>query len=491
MRPHLYLLLSILICLSPACSLAAGEGSDASAGGLSAARKQSVERGLLGPVGWGKATIQQRMEELKVPAVAVAVVDGGQLDWADGFGAGVSDRTLFQAASISKTVTALTALRMTAAGKLDLDAPAGMPGVTLARLLNHTAGTNVPGFPGYAPNAPVPTADQVLAGQPPSATARVECVREPGSEYAYSGGGTLLAQKAMERAGGVPFADLAREYVLGPLGMASSDFAQPLPAEYVPRAAKGHDLNGRELPGGFRVYPELAAAGLWTSVADLARLLIAVNRLCLGPAVGEDAGSLASTGAASSGGSPGSDASFLPRDLGRRMVKDAALAECMKSGLGVFIVEAGGEIYLVHWGANAGYRGVFVCRPSRGQGVAVLAAGDNGEALIAEVVRAVAALQRWPGFEPASFTPRKLSKSSLANLCGKYAGKSATVEVLAGDGVALIKTRPDVAPLPMYTENGVEFWYAEQLGAARVIFDDDELVLANCPSRAERFKRIH
>jgi CubicO group peptidase (beta-lactamase class C family) len=470
--------------------LAGGEESDDPDGDLGAARKQSVERGLLGPVGWEKATIQQRMEELKVPAVAVAVVDGCQLDWADGFGADVTARTLFQAASISKTITALAALRMAAAGKLDLDAPAGLPGVTLARLLNHTAGFNVPGFPGYALDAPVPTMDQVLSGHSPSATPQVAIMGEPGKSYAYSGGGTLLVQKIMERAAGRTFTELTREYVLGPLGMASSMFAQPLPPEYVPRAAKGHDYMGRELPGGFRIYPELAAAGLWTTAADLARLVIAVNKLQLDPAEGEGGveGRTAPFGA--SGAPSGSGEPFLSKELGRRMVKDSVPGECMKSGLGIFTMEAGGESYLLHWGANAGYRSLFICRPSRGQGVAVLTAGDNGEELIAEVVRSVAALQRWPGFEPASFTPRKLSKGALANLCGKYADKFATVEVTAGDGVALVKTRPDVSPLPMYTENGVEFWFAQELGAARVIFDGEELVLSNCPSRAERFKRI-
>ncbi|MBI4806525.1 MAG: serine hydrolase [Desulfovibrio sp.] len=283
---------------------------------------------------------------------------------------------------------------------------------------------------------------------------------------------------------------MTREYVFGPLGMASSMFAQPLPPEYQARAAKGHDCKGRELPGGFRVYPELAAAGLWTTATDLARLVIALNRIVLASSEGGDAGKMAPAQSGVSAVRADSGAPFLPRELGRRMVQDAALAECMKSGLGIFTMEAAGESYLLHWGANAGYRALFICRPSKGQGVAVLAAGDNGEALIAEVVRSVAALQCWPGFEPASFTPRRLSKNALVNLCGKYAGNNATVEVTACDGMAQVKTRPDVAPLPMYTENGVEFWFADQLGAARVIFDGDELVLANCPSRAERFRRI-
>ncbi|MBI4806524.1 MAG: beta-lactamase family protein [Desulfovibrio sp.] len=207
MRPHLYLFLFILICLSPVGCLAGGEESDDPDGVLGAARKQSVERGLLGPVGWEKATIQQRMEDLKVPAVAVAVVDGCQLDWADGFGADVTARTLFQAASISKTITALTALRMASDKKLDLDAQAGAPGVTMARLLNHSAGFSVPGFPGYAPDGLLPSLDQVLSGQSPSATPEVAIVGEPGKGFAYSGGGTLLVQRAMERAAGKPFAE--------------------------------------------------------------------------------------------------------------------------------------------------------------------------------------------------------------------------------------------------------------------------------------------
>ncbi len=135
------------------------------------------------------------MQRHAVPGVSIAVIHGGKVDWARGYGVlraggaeAVDMATLFQAASISKPVTAAGALRLVNAGLLGLDEDinrelrawklpendwtARTP-VTLRQLLSHSAGTTVHGFPGYAKGEALPTLVQVLDGEPPANTAPI------------------------------------------------------------------------------------------------------------------------------------------------------------------------------------------------------------------------------------------------------------------------------------------------------------------------------
>lgn len=164
----------------------------------------------------------------------------------------------FAAGSISKPVAALTALRL----GLDLDVDVNerlvswqLPdgeGVTLRRLLGHTAGLGVPFFPGCPAGMELPPLVEVLDA------VRVET--PPGAGFRYSGGGYVVVQLLVEDVTGRPFADVARDLVLGPLGMTASTFA----------------------PGEGHRYAEEAAAGLTTTVADLARFVIAVQERAAG-----------------------------------------------------------------------------------------------------------------------------------------------------------------------------------------------------------------
>jgi len=162
------------------------------------------------------------------------------------------------------------------------------PRVTLRQLLSHTAGTTVRGFPGYPPEEPFSALSQILQGEPRSNAAPILVDILPGTQFRYSGGGTTIAQQAVMDATGRPFADLMRELILDPAGMKDSTFEQPLPPEKAARAAKAHSWNGVPIQGGWHVYPEMAAAGLWTTANDLARLGSEVMRALRGenPALG-------------------------------------------------------------------------------------------------------------------------------------------------------------------------------------------------------------
>src|SRR5688500_12367122 len=269
-----------------------------------AARALRVEQGLLPAIRvQGRAavpaTIEQRMHVHGVPAVSVAVIQDGRIEWARAYGfADLASRrpattsTLFQAASISKPVAAIGALRLVQEGKLALDEDVNaklrtwrLPAneltarrpVTLRLIMTHSPGTPVHGFPGYAPGADVPTVAQLLDGQKPANTVAVRVDIEPGSRWRYSGGGTTVMQLLMTDVTGEPFPSLMRRLVLDPAGMTASTYEQPLPAPRAAQAATGYRSAATAVTGRYHTYPEMAAAGLWTTPTDLARLVIEIQ----------------------------------------------------------------------------------------------------------------------------------------------------------------------------------------------------------------------
>ena len=189
--------------------------------------------------------------------VAACAIEGSEIAWTSIAGGG--DDSLFQAGSLSKTVTAAVALELVARGELDLDG--------VRDLLGHTAGMNVPFYAGYAQDASVPTLAQSLAGVEPASTPAVAPDPKFVGRFRYSGGGFALVQQLIEDVAGAPFAHVAREVVLDPVGMSRSTFLQPPPPSLLAAAAQP----------AWRLYPESAAAGLWTTPGDLARFVCALQ----------------------------------------------------------------------------------------------------------------------------------------------------------------------------------------------------------------------
>jgi CubicO group peptidase (beta-lactamase class C family) len=336
--------------------------------------------------------LSDRMAELHVPAVSIAVIHDGAVQWARSFGVtriggpAVTTRTLFQAASISKPVTALAVLRLVQAGKLDLDTdvnrylkgwkiPAdtftqGHP-VTLRELLTHTAGVTVHGFAGYASDAPVPTLTQILDGTPPANSPAIRVDTTPGTAWRYSGGGYVIVQQLLEDVTGAPFAKLMRDTVLVPAGMTESTFDQPLPASRMIDVALPYRSSGRPVSGGPHVYPERAPAGLWTTPSDLARYALEVQR------------ALAGSG----------------RFLSTSMASQMLTPEMNHWGLGPAIGGSSARPYFEHSGGNEGYRCTLKVYES-GDGAVVMTNGDNGGQLMVELVRTIANEYGWTDRPP-------------------------------------------------------------------------------------------
>jgi CubicO group peptidase (beta-lactamase class C family) len=392
--------------------------------------------------------IEERLRRYRVGSASVAVIRAGQVAWTGVFavpGTAADTETLYQAASISKGVTGVLAQRLARVGRVRLDAPVDAclgdwrlpPGkqdaehpVTLRNLLDHTAGATVSGFPGYPAAGPVATITQILDGTPPSATPAVVIQTVPGSAYAYSGGGYTIAQLALERCAQAPFARLMQDEVLGPLGMRRSTFAQPLPAAETNRA-RGRYADGSAVEGGARVYPELAAAGLWTTAGDLARFAIGIR----------DAWK---TGTA-----------FLTRDEAR----DLLTPGLEHYAQGVFVVGDGEHKRFQHSGGNAGFKSTYAMYLDRGDGVVVLTDGDNGSYLGGEIVKAVAAAYGWPDFQPRPATRGALDGVAAQRYLGdwrldRFEGRFANRYALRSDGTTWTLVMPDIGATPLVPTGG-------------------------------------
>lgn len=384
------------------------------------ARIARVERGLSAPVvvkgaPSQKMTLVERMEVHQVPAVGIAVIDKGRIEWARAYGVldktgnkPATTKTLFQAASVSKAISAIGALHLVEQGRLSLDGSANgqlaawkIPDnaltkdheITLRMLLNHSAGVTVHGYDGYPAGRKIPTLLQVLDGKPPANAEAVRVDIVPGTTWRYSGGGYSVVQLMMTEASQQPFAQYMQTTVLDPLGMTDSTFAQTLPPQWRDRAATAHDGNGKAIDGRWHVYPESAAAGLWTTPTDLARVIVEVQQAQAGRS--EKVLSRATT------------STMLTRGLG-------------EYGLGFFVEKLKDTTSFSHSGGNAGFRAQIYGYTTTGQGAVVLTNGDNGTALIDEILRSVAAEYGWPEFAVIEKTAMAADAAANRRVAGDY-----------------------------------------------------------------------
>jgi len=334
-------------------------------------------------------SLSKVLEKHHVPGVSIAVVHRGQVDWTKGYGVceygkdgRVDTTTLFQAASISKPVSAVVALRLVERNELGLDENVNHKltswrdpdneftknnPITLRNLLSHSAGLTMHGVPEFALDEEVPTLIQILDGRWPSAKDSVRLVSKPGSEFRYSGGGYIVLQVLLTDVAKRPFAELARELVLKPAGMLSSTFEQPLPRSQWLHASVGHTGDGTPLRGKWHTLPEQAAGGLWTTPKDLALFMIALWR--------------------SYHGQP--DA-LLPQHLASEMLT----RQVDDFGLGIAL-PAVGVFRFQHSGGNAGYRCFMVLSVDVPDGAVIMTNGDSGEQVINEVFQAIAHAYGW------------------------------------------------------------------------------------------------
>lgn len=396
-----------------------------------------VERGLIPEVrvegdqsGW---SIEERLRAHHTPAVSIAVIHGYRVAWAKAYGvkdtrtgARADASTLFQAASISKMVTAMAALQAVDRGKVSLDADInqalrswklpdndftrGNP-VTLKQLLAHTAGTNVRSVIGHPPDTALPTLHQILDGRPPANTPPVRVEHVPGKEFRYSGGGSLIVQQLVVDLAGRPFPAAMHQSVFAPFGLAHSSFEVPLPPEWRARTVTAHDYDETVLPDV--VYPESAPAGLWTTPGDLARFLAEIQLGLQGRS------------------------RLVSVALAKQMTTPVAAVGVpdVSTGLGTFVERHGDTIYFGHDGLNDGFLSVSRATTSGGEGAVVMANGAGAAELIFEILRSIAVEYRWNGWLKPPIAEVHLDPARLRAIAGRYGSglDQSLLLVAAGD----------------------------------------------------------
>ena len=427
-------------------------------------RIQHVENGLLPAVNVRGVTapppmkLADRMAYYHVPGVGIAVVNNGALEWARGYGVvgaretrPVTTDTLFQAASISKPLTAMAALTLVQDGRLSLDEDVNLKlkswrvpdntftaghKVTLRALLAHNAGFNVEDVGSYAAGEPWPTLVQALDGLPPAHSSPIRVEAEPGKAFRYSGGGYSVIQQLLIDVTGKPFPDLMQELVLGRLGMTSSTFRQPLPAERDAVAAIGHDVNGEPLPDRWHIFPQAAAAGLWTTPSDLARFAIEMQRSFKGESHAV---------------------------LSMAMTKEMMTPRLAGYGFGWWVGGTGTRASFSHPGKNEGFLCMLFGYLDTGQGAVVMTNGDGGNPLFNEILRAISHEYGWPDYQQREKTAVAGNPAAYPSYAGEYEVSGLRVTI-SQRGQDLFVQAPPTWPQPikLYPAGGDQFFLVDE-----------------------------
>lgn len=411
MKPSIFLPLLLIASLGSQ-QLFAQSGNDTKA------MIKKVETGLSPVVrfeGDSVWTLESRMKHYGVPGLTIAVIKNSKIAYVKSYGIidktskqPVTSQTLFQAASISKPVSAYAALKEVERGKINADENVNLylktwklpdneftneKKVNLKHLLSHSGGVTVGGFRGYTVGDAVPTLVQVLNGEKPANSPEIRVDKTPGGSLRYAGGGYCIMQQMLIDLEGKSYPQLMQELVLGPLDMKNSTYNQPLSAAQLKFAATGYLPDGSEVPGKRHTYPEMAPAGLWTTGTDLAKFVIDIQATL-----------------------KGESHKVISQGMAQQMV--SPFIEPFE-GLGIFLEKRNETQYFNHGGWNEGFSSKIIGNTNNGDGVVILTNG-NKPPLIDEVIRAVANANNWPDYQTPVYKKIALNAADREKLVGRY-----------------------------------------------------------------------
>ena len=337
----------------------------------------------------------ERMAAHRVPGVSIAIIRDSAVQEAftvglasAATGTPLTPDTLFQVSSQTKPLAAILVMKQIEEGLYTLDTPINelltsweLPEneftraepVTVRHLLSHTSGIDVPTFNGYATEGEVPDLLQVLNGEEPCTSPPVRVTSLPGSCFKYSSGGYCVLQQLLEDIAEEPFAEMLHSNILRPLGRKHSTLAQPPAAIAFPRLSSGHHQDGSEVADRFRLYPELAAASLWSTPEDMAVIAGEMQRALRGD-----------------------DNVLLSRDSAWEMLTPVVEPWF---GLGFSVWTKGPGCFFGHTGNTQGFRSLLIAHAERGTGAVILTNSANGDDLIKEVINTIAYVEGWPDFQ--------------------------------------------------------------------------------------------
>ena len=405
-------------------------------------------------------TLADRMKSNHVNGVSIALIKDYKIEWAKGYGWAdsaeqrpITINTLFQAGSISKSLNGVGILKLVQEGKLNLDSDINIylkswkfpydslskgKKITIANLLSHTAGLTVHGFDGYEKGDTIPALIQILNGEKPANNKAIRSMYEPSLRYQYSGGGTTISQLILQDVTGQPYDTYMWNNVLNPMGMSNSFYTQPPPAGIENLLATGYYNDGQEVKGKYHIYPEQAAAGLWTTPTDLAKYIIETQLSLQGK----------------------SNKVLSPETTRLRLTPyiDSSAA------LGVFIIKKGNEKYFNHDGWDEGFVGGYYGSMENGNGVVVMANTDNGS-LLYEIVNSLAAVYNWKDF----YTPKikkvvTVNNEILKSYTGNYKLHRDTLNVTLEKEGLMIRLNSKTK-YKIYFTSDVDFFILEIAGS--------------------------
>lgn len=373
-----------------------------------------------------KYNILDRMKFYKVPSVSLALINNGKIEWVKTYGYADIDakrlanpKTLYQVASITKSVNALGIMKLVQEGKLSLTTDIRnylktwtFPDnefskgklITLKNLLSHTAGLSVHGFIGYSVDDSLPKINEILNGERPANNEPVKPIYPINEHFEYSGGGYAVIRKILDDNISGNYDSLMTALVLKPLAMTHSTFSQPLSAKYK-NYASGTDKEMHTLKGNYYIYPEQSAGGLWSTASDIAKFVLGIQHDL-----------------------KGSPNSLINKSLTQQML----MPVLNDYALGFGILEKGGEKYFWHEGESYGYNSMYYGSFTTGKGVVILtnAYPNNGQPFIRELLNSVATVYDWKDFyKPIKKKLVFVPDSLLAKYAGQYYSENPKIKI--------------------------------------------------------------
>ncbi|WP_073401727.1 serine hydrolase [Mucilaginibacter sp. OK098] len=419
---------------------------------------QRVEQNLLPNIQTGNdgpMTMLDRMTFYKVHGVSVAVIHNYKIEWAKGYGYAndilkvpVTPQTLFQAASISKSLNSVGVLKLVQDKKIDLyadintyltswkfpyDSLSKNKKITVANLLSHTGGLTVHGFGGYEKGEQLPTIPQILDGKKPTNSAAVRSMYAPGIKSEYSGGGITISQLIVVNVTHQAYDKFMYDNVLKPLGMNSSTYTQPPLNKKPGLLATAYRDNGTAVKGNYHIYPEQAAAGLWTNPTDLSKYIIETQLALQGKS------------------NKVLDQKTTRLRLTPYIDKSAAL--------GVFIDSLqDGVKYFEHGGANEGFRCQYFGSLEGGNGVVVMVNSDDGR-IINEIVNSVAKVYDFKGLNRSKSRKEVMvADTLLQKYTGKYELAPSFILTITREGNSLYGQATGQGKVQLFAESNSKFF---------------------------------
>lgn len=392
-----------------------------------------------------RMTIPAMMQQDRIPGMSIAFVDKGQIAWTKHYGYAnledsipVGPETVFTGASLSKPVTAIAALNLVEKGLLNLDEDVNLKleewkvpeteltekeKVTLRRLIDHSAGVKNDLWSSYLPGEPVPTLNQMLAGEAPSVDPATSVISEPGSITKYSNPGYSIIQRLLMDVNNQEFDQIIDQLVFEPVGMESSSFKQPIPNSLMDRRAIGYTKDLEPYP--YRLFPYLAAGGIWTTPTDLAKFMIALlNDYHQG----------------------------THTLLSKEMAQTIFTKDVMRYVFSLW--NWGDDIVFVHYGSNQGFNCIMYGSVDQNQGIVVMTNSDNSFGFFDYIQRAVNSEYQWEYVNPEILNPVAKDISWSDSFLGEYQWRDRAVSI-AKENKDLILEVDDEKYVPVQTGDRV------------------------------------